>query len=740
MNAHYIIYIKSIIRLAGSLVLKSAKTAALLNERLSVFGVPVDPNDPYTWKYYLNLSGRYHSVDEMMSVTSLDDLSEIEFTVENLAIHTATREAYLYGSEYYNALLARYPRQQALIKGILNPLDIDHAIDAPDHTILFHDASLVESNEQYLIPALQKFTDLYFNNWYNRDYDLFEPRNYPAVLGNYYTKLVIEIIALRKRACKTDNAHSFHVRQYLSSFSPVGREFDYMTEKQRLWLYRNIRYLNRNIGRKELFKELVQRFMTDRGFSLVGYEFDHDYSALTETLVPEVELRRIQINAIPPAMGGKTSTVGEILDKEAVLAPGNEIIRDDTEISATERSRRMLSARAVTKVLESSVLDKTDSEPYTLADTLLNHWAYLSHSGRYNAVVSFINPGNGSEETLRVKDAFILFLYAYNRGIGIDLEYVPVISVNRVQRLPLPTWTELRTMGDRKKVPDVYIEHILDKLPVIGSYVSVSTFRSKCRDIQRTMAYFREMRHLNGDYIAEGMLHGMIDRCYMDARVDLAGGMRYSDWLFEKGIDTEAMGQTEFGIVAQELFKAATGADVSEADGFKAIHAAMIRIMQALSSYSVHYLAEINDSPMKVLDSKFPKLTVPEFDTVQGVEIELPQHRQEVNVEEFCATLPSVSVQVGRMAVSDELIAYHLPAQVGIVYRGMGIGETSVRLPAPQISIPTQEPMDLSTLSDGSTYGYDPIIAAPVTDYITTHEVDGYAPISDARRRLFLGL
>lgn len=740
MNTYYIIYIKSIIRLAGSMVLKSSRTASLLNNRLSSLGFEVDWDNPYSWKYYLNLAGLYHAVDKEIVVTSLDDLTQIPFTVESLNVHLATKEAYSYGSEFYNALVSKYPRQQTLIKGILNPIPLETSISAADHRILFHDKSLVESNEQYLIPAIQRFTDLYFSNWYNKDYDLFEDRNYPGVLGNYYTKLVMEIIALRKRACKTDNAHSFHVRQYLSSFSEVGKEFEYMTEKQRLWLYRNIRYLNRNIGRKEVFDELVQRFMTDRGFSLVGYDFDHDYAALTEDLIPDVELRRVQINNIPPAMGGKTSTVGTILDKELVLAEGNAAIRDDTETLAVVGSRTSLSARLPTKVLESSVLDKTDSEPYTLTDVLLNHWIYLSNADKYSAVITFVNPGDGKEESLSVKDAFTFFLYAYNRWLGIELEYLPTVSANRVQRIPTPSYDELRQLGSVKKVPDKYITHILGKLPDLNHYVSVAAFKDKCREVQRCMTYLREMRHLNGDYIAEGMLHTIIDRCYMDVRVDLGKGKSYKEWLFEKSIDIDSMGRTEFGIIAKDILKLSTGADTADPKGFKAIHAAMIRIMKALSSYSVQYIAEVNDSPLKVLDSKFPKQTIPTLTLKQDVSVESPHHCQRSLSSETLKNKYSVNLHLGKARVTDEVTTLCLTAGVGVVYKGMAVESAPILLPTPSIRPVEAIVADISDLSDTEVYGYDPIPTEHLAAFVGDIDVVGYNELSESRRKAFLGL
>ena len=50
--------------------------------------------DKRLWRYYLNLNGQYHKLDEPMFVVSLDTLKEIAFTKENLIDHPNTKEAY----------------------------------------------------------------------------------------------------------------------------------------------------------------------------------------------------------------------------------------------------------------------------------------------------------------------------------------------------------------------------------------------------------------------------------------------------------------------------------------------------------------------------------------------------------------------------------------------------------------------------------------------------------------------
>ena len=114
-------YIDDNRKLAKTIVIKSSITAELINNdiRLKNNSYIIDELDMSSWKYYMNISGLYHPLDEPMVITSLDTLEEITFNKENLAIHTATAKAYQFDSRYYYSLVNKYPNQVQLILGIL---------------------------------------------------------------------------------------------------------------------------------------------------------------------------------------------------------------------------------------------------------------------------------------------------------------------------------------------------------------------------------------------------------------------------------------------------------------------------------------------------------------------------------------------------------------------------------------------------------------------------------------------
>lgn len=748
MNAYYQLFIKSVLRLAATLVIKDDYTAKSINQYLTYSGYSVDLDDPKTWKYYLNLAGEYHVSNTMMEVISLDTLETIQFTKANLLIHRGTASEYVYGSRYYNELIRKYPDQVSLIKGIINPVDLQTAIDTPDHKILRYDNNLVESREQHLIPGLQKYIDLYFTRWLNSDYSLFEPYYYPSVLGILYALLPMQIILLRKEACKTDMAHSFHIRQYLTSFSNIGNEFDYMTDKQRLWFYRNIRYLNNHLAKTDTFDDIVQKVLTDRGYSLVSYDAKHQYADIKETLIPEIKLKREQYNNIPPAQGTEIKSVREILEKEVEIARDNYLYIDDHEKSVTDKLIKSLSNKHLTKVMESSVLDRTDSEPYSLSDTLLNHWLYLSNYGLYTSTIQFSNPNTGEVYQLSAKDAFILYLYTYNRAYNVELDVVPVLAANRVIRIPKPTKAELSSLVDKRKVPDYYIDHILKTLPSVGKSISIAAFRDTCVNIHRVMMDHWRMRHFNGDYKAEGQLHTITDRCYMDIRIDLADSQPYSQWLAERGLDFSNYGNAEFKMVYEELYNRAIGSDKAVASDVRATHASMMRIMRTLSPYTLQFLEEINEYPIRTINGKFPKLS--ELGITEDISIIYENPAPEILDTDAIAKMKTKALvrtaKVG-VTVKDEASSVKVPVPMSIRKVDSGSVSQPIHFAMPILQEPDIQLISLPEEGQGDDINYyDPITP---TDYLNSDVVvvddqivlhPGYSEISPARRALFLGI
>lgn len=524
-SAYYRIFVSQVMTLAKTMVVKSEVAAETINRELQSFG-QVLSSDPRTWKYYMNLAGLYHPTDTVMTVTSMDTLEEIEFTRDNLQVYRATAKAYTFGSRYYRDLVARYPDQETLILGILNPVDLDKAIAAKDGDILYYDTALVESQESNLIPKLQRWIHAFMSRWTVPGYDITD-EYYPAgQLGVLFANLPLEILNLRLEACRTEEAHTFHIREYLASHGGLDAFLPQMTTKQALFLYRNVNYLQRNAGKQSTFKTLIQNIITDRNLPLASYEMRHDETDQVETLRPKIEMRRRPLNNHPGDGSTDRRTVDDVMSKQYPAARSNaerhyEVL--DDVVNTMEHSR---SNQLPTKVLESALLDTTDSVPFAREEVFLNHWLSLAASNRFQAIVNVPDPTTGVSIALTAKEAFVVFLYAFNKARGVTLDSIPRLYANRVRKAVLPTVAQMRTLVNPERISDTQLAGLLEHQPPMGVYVSLAAYREFCQAVQFAQNYQRGLYAMPEYHFDRAMMEAAASYCYHDIHCDLGWGNR----------------------------------------------------------------------------------------------------------------------------------------------------------------------------------------------------------------------
>ena len=607
-KAQYDIYRRKVLDLAKTLVVKSSASADAINTELRHLGHSINENDPQSWKYFLHLAGEYHSTDVQMTIKSLDTLEDIPFTKNSLQHHLATSREYRQYGSYYRALVARFPEQEDLIKGILNPVDMDVAIAAEDGQILYYDSTLVESNEENLIPRLEMWCKVYSRRWLVRAYALVDNLYVPAHLANMYMLIPAVVMNIRLANCHTNYAHSYHIREYLASHQKLDWAVDYMTKKQMLWLYREIRFIERNAGKQTTFRTLIDNVLTERNLPLAEWSMRHSLTEMPEELTPRVEFARKTLNLDLSAAGIETRNVTEMLEAEAGVARGNPRVMDDEAPLIREQMETSLKDKLETKVLESAVIDTTDASIFTLADTLLNHWLYLTQLGRYTAILTVDNPRTGAPLILSVKEAFVVFLYAMGHAMGLEMTNLPVLPANNVRKLNTPSRATLERMVQSDLVDSRVFDALYRDLPPVRNYISTEAFYRDVEGIHRNLLWHRWIWATREHKDERGMVEGAARHFYHNYTCDLGSQEKYVDWFTARGLDMMLFTRLESQLLAETLVSHATGANLNVTTSLRDIQTAMLRIMSTLSSYSVQYLQSINDQPLLVTDWPMPRI------------------------------------------------------------------------------------------------------------------------------------
>lgn len=623
-NIQFDLYEASIDRLARTLVIKDTDAAEAINKAMIEKRFAVNPADPTTWKYYLNLNGQYHSSDEQMTVVSLDTQELINFNKANLLIHLATKREYYYGSEYYLDLVARYPNQEGLIRRILNPIDLDTAINAEHGTILYYEAKEVEAAETNLIPNLQLWIRHQLLRWDIVGYRKTDELYSLALAGVIYAFVPAVIKILRRENCHTYHAHSFHIWNYLDSHGRLSQYRRFLTSKQALWLYRNIRWVYRNAGRTHTFEQLMQVILSDRNIPLGKYDYEPDVStigsqmrSLSSAVDPEAidtgtsglystpRLLRTPLNLInlqPPEPVFKTVT--SITERQIPLARDNAIFVEQSISETTTALTESALTQLPIKTYESEMVDLSDQKPYTFYDTLLNYWLDLGTTARYNAIISVTNPFTGDVMSMSARESFTVWLYIYNKLNGITFTEIPQVVAIRTRRRKGPTFAELRRQSSPKFVSDQLINELIADQVVIGTIISTENFYRTCHDLHQTLLRHNKLVGAQSHYRARGEVeHTMLSFYGHHLRtISDDPGQSFEDFFSARGWQITDLRAFDLEILFKNIFERITGIDTQAIISLKDLQAAMLRLMSNLGTYAVHYLQTINESPAIVLN------------------------------------------------------------------------------------------------------------------------------------------
>lgn len=592
-------YIDDSKKLAKTIVIKSSVAAESINSdiKLKNSSFIIDDLDPSSWKYYLNISGSYHTLDEPMVITSLDTLEEITFSKENLAIHTATAKAYQFDSRYYYSLVNKYPNQVQLILGILYPCDINIAISSKDGTILSYPKYLVEEQESTLLIDLEDYIIRMLERWYIPAFNITDNLYTASFYAILYLNIFIKILNLRLARVKSSEAHSFHIREYLASHDYLDVYIPYMTLKQKLWLYRNLNYLFKNTGKVEQFKTLVQKLLTDRRIPLSEFtvrqlgNFDDNY-------FPNLRIRRKPVNPEVNTADKKYFELDDLYSIEDPLVYGNKDYLDIHNNKISEKLKLSLSNVLQTKDLESKMVDISDSVPFPLDEVLLYLWATMIDKGLYNAIVTFKDPKTSENISIEAKDAFIYMQYITLKSLGISTVNIPDFVNLRSIRSPKPLLAELLYFVDKSLINVVNAAvDIRNNFPDLILTHSTSSFFNLGKNIfDECLRHWYIISHTEDLYervyvenvalsMFETRLVTLVDQPTSVESFLTSRNLREYDYTYK-----------EAEVLIQSIFNAATGLDIDNSKLLKNIQKAMIAIMKTLSSYTVQYITDINDS------------------------------------------------------------------------------------------------------------------------------------------------
>jgi hypothetical protein len=592
-NTEFKAYILNTIAFARTIIIKCEALAILDNRQLKQHYKIDAGTDKSKWKYYLNLNGEYHAVmDQIMTVQSLDNGEKIEFTKANLAIHTATKRAYRLGGYYYTRLVAAYPGQLILINGILNPIPPTESIPANDYQILRYNTDFVLWNEYQLIPRLQEQIYANVNGSFKTEYVYTDNLMLPALLTQLYGMLISAILIIRKEADGTRYAHDFYIWSRLRSLGLSDVYKRVVNRDQTMWLYNNLEYVLRILGRRKGFDLVLKKVLTDRNIPLIRYEAIQSTEDMADTLYPKAFLLSRPINLTETyGVDTKLWTVPEVITKELPLALDNDVASSMKASDAEAAIKYSLHSDVPTKVLESNLTDTTDRDPDRIMRVLHNEWIYLTFEGLYNINVDVVDSRTGKALRMTTAESVILWHYLIDRSRGISRPgNIPEYNYWHVRKIVDPTLQELQQLGGYEILTKEVCENILKVHVDFPTLISPDTFFEKCQEVQSAMWKHKKLYSQVNNLFISSRRANAVSACYADGLAKIGNYKTYDEFLTKMDIDFIDYTPDECLDYAWSIWSKVTGWEDNSIVSVGEQQRLLINLMKDLTSYTVQYI------------------------------------------------------------------------------------------------------------------------------------------------------
>lgn len=598
-NIEFNAHVESVFSLMRTLVIKCEAIGVTDNILLAEAGYPVS-EDKRQWRYYLNMTGEYHATDTPMYVDSIDNGAQILFNKANLDIHLATRRAYQPGSYWYQRLTEAYPGQIDLINGIMDPIDMEYAIAAEDYKILRYNKDLIESNEDQLIPGLQRWINAYTQRHFYSDYIHTENLQLPIDLATMYGLMVPLVLLLRLEAYGTRNVSDYHVWSRLNSYGSFRQYRNGISHKQKMWLYRNIEYIQNHLGKNFTLEQLIENLLTPEDIPIFHYrtvidteDMETDAGQAKGLFIKErLNFKELDYDT------GQRFTNREVLELEKPMARDNELLLDYYETLTDPESKESTHNDLSTKILDSTMEDYTNRHADTLMKTLYHEWIYMIKHGLYDAVVDLVDPLNGNHIRLNTKDALIYWQLLTRKLRGEPLQAIDPFWFQDVMSKDLRDWDTFRAAGFAPYLPDENVTDIRKLWVPTLKVISADKFFEQSFEIhqqkwkaKKVFAQFDELR-------AHAYHRECVQRLYDTGLYWLHDPEEYptvESWLDDKELNLDRYGRTDLTELSWDIFSKATGWDVKGIVSLRQIQSNLVSLMMDLSSYTVQYLKEIDD-------------------------------------------------------------------------------------------------------------------------------------------------
>ena len=427
MNSRLLdIYRQEIFYFLRTVTIKFEPFAYLMGEAyMDKYGLG-DPHQEWN-PYYINLSGNYSDNDTRMTVYSLEEERHVPFDKDFRYNYPRTADLYRVENIEYANLIERYPQHKGLIRCILYPpKDIKTCIEAENFTLLAYDDSYLHINErENLVKTLKSFLEEVRYRWWIPEYG-YEDMYAATFWAMLWQHLPVLLLTQRFKNIKTPYVHPFHIWEYLKS-KGIKDYRDVLSNRQTLWLYRNINYILKNKGKQNNLLLLAKNLLEEVAVSLHYFDMYQETNTRWEKqLLTNPKFRAFNLLTNKESHVDSFATLNHRLYEMGIEQHNTLEYINKTEQELATHNYNILS----TKYLElRKDIINTVNERW-MYNFFLDSLFYRYSKDNLKFLVQVINPVTKAKMEMPVGDAIALWYYAIVRSIQLPAPtYIPTRHV-----------------------------------------------------------------------------------------------------------------------------------------------------------------------------------------------------------------------------------------------------------------------------------------------------------------------
>jgi hypothetical protein len=602
-------YIKNTIKLVKSFTIKHDDIAIHINnELIKIYGTSIlgnNPNDKSKWKYYMNICGEYHHVDNPIKITIIETGLVKDLSKELLAKYHTTKEELLKHDIFYDDLIAKYPNDELLIKGIMYDLDMEMVISVPDGYLLSYSKHYVEEQESNLISELSKYSINFLKRWHVREYGIIDNLYLASLVGTLYSKLILKTINIRYSNILTAYVHSFHITEFFRSYFDLDVEI--LNKSTRFWLYKNMKYIRKHLGSNQTLNIVIEKILTNNGIGIAEVELINslpdiellDLDDVTKPLYDKkvnlfISKPRNKYYAVSDS-DSVTSYQQLYLQFNRKLVDNDLVIKDTRDINNKYLPKLDFNIlhRQKTKTFKLKINKSHVVIQEVTMKLLLDNWTYLAINDNFRVIKKYIDPNTGIVYNINPKQALYMVYKLLSKINNIDNPIIRGYTCNFL----INDNITLENISDnllRTDVMDTICKKIYDNIPIVKTHVDSNGFNEYIKQLATFRSMMWNVATNTNDTLLMSDMQIIYKRLHKRVYVDFNSNKTIDEMILDENMYFTLTDTYNYKEVLIGLFELFTGYKIIDDDIEKTINK-YIDITSKLSSYTIQFISDDND-------------------------------------------------------------------------------------------------------------------------------------------------